>query len=373
MNYIIPQRDDGTANMDINDPEQLALFVNSITAINHLWSNLKRPNDPDCYPSDDFLPDTRIRFALNEVVVIRDSRYNDSDAGAYCPNDRNWYMNGLDSVIRSDPRYQNAVNVYCTNPYDQYIQLVNFGDTIDDPYSKPPCSEFPSHTKLNKSSRINLSGLYNKFIWMRDHVEHLPEYKAKGLTWEESIHTWMSGSFNHTMTHELGHTMGLSHHNEHHGRNKCDESILHQGHGQPHNYLQPTEIGKIHRNMRMSNLRQFLAEDVQCEQAWLIEDSVGVSMSYWAYEDIIVEDGAVLYVSCDLSLHERGKLIVRPGGRVVIDGGSIGHRSDTNIAGLLLERERGWFLFRKRARKTGTLSGDIAAYKGSVIERKQKR
>ncbi|NND94112.1 MAG: hypothetical protein HKN45_04555 [Flavobacteriales bacterium] len=375
LNYIIPQRTDGTGNFQEDNPEHMELLEKSLKKINKLWSELKKPKDPDCYPYDDFLDDTHIRFVLNEIIFIQDDFYWNADNGSGCPNDRNWFINPLEEEIRSDPRYDNAINVYLTNLPGPYEEMIINGTSTSEPKGKSPCSELPSHTKLNRSSRINMAGTYNKFWWMKNIVPVTEEYNSKGYTWEESIKYWMSGSFEHTMTHELGHSMGLNHANEFHGRNKCDESIMNQSYQTSHNYLQPTEIGKIHRNLRMTNIRKFLLEDVYSEVPFIVDEDADFEMSYLSYEDIIVKSGKKLVITCELDMPSKGVIIVEPGAEIVIQGARVHHRNAANrIGGIILQKERAPFWVKRSKRKRANLNFENnGSYIGTTQVKKVKR
>ncbi len=372
VNYVIPQKSDGTGNFSEDDEDVIYLFEHSFKTINKLWSKLKEPEDKDCYPHDDFLNDTFIRFELNEVIFVQNDHYWNADNGSGCPNNNNWWLNELEEEIRQNPKYDNAINVYMPNLPEVYQELVIDRTLVDQPDGKSPCSELPSNSDLNRSSRINMAGGFNKYWWMKNVVPTSETYNSKGYPWNPSIRSWLTGSSEHTLAHELGHSMGLSHANEFHGRNKCDESIMNQGFGKPHNYLQPTEIGKIHRNLRMSNIRNFLSEDVYSLVPFLVDTDTEFSMDFRSYEDIIVKDGATMTVRCALSLPERAKIVVEPGGTLIIREAQISHRTSlVQPMGIEVQKERGFFLFKKSKRKKGSVRlEEGGTYLGKTYKKK---
>ena len=363
VNFVIPQRSDGSGNFTADDEEAVAMFDLSIKGCNDLWSNLKVPKDPDCYPGTDHLKDPFIRFVLNEVIYIQDDFYWNGENGSGCPNNRNWFMNPLDDELRSNPKYANAINVYLPNMGAAYQELIVEQSTIEHPKAPPPCSELPSYKDLGRSSRINLAGAYNKYYWMQYVFPADSASNVDGHPWDPVVYGWQVHSFYSTLAHELGHSMGLGHANEYHGRNKCDESIMNQLHGKPHNYLQPSEIGKIHRNLRMSNIRDFIVGDPYATVPLIISEDTEYTMDYKAYENIVVESGVTFHVHCALSMHEKAKIIVKPGATLLVQADITSRSAQANNTLVEVQRER-WRLFGNKHRKVGNVT---LAEKGQLL------
>ena len=373
INYIIPQKTDGTGNFSEEDEDAMFLFAHSLKTINKLWSEFEPPKDPDCYPGDDFVPDSHIRFELNEIIFVQDDFYWNADNGSGCPHGGSWYLNALDDELRENPKYANAINIYMPNMPEVYTALVVDRTNLDSPKGKSPCSELPSYKELDRSSRICAAGGYNKYWWMKNVVPGSEQYNPKKYPWSPVIRNWMTGSSEHTMAHELGHSMGLSHANEYHGRNKCDESIMHQGHGQPHNYLQPTELGKIHRNLRMSNIREFMVNDPYSPVPFIIDEDTEFTMDFRSYEDIVVSSGVTFHVHCALSMHEDARIIVEPGATLLVQAAISTRGEPVNTPVIELQKER-WRLFGNKNRKIGrlemTAEGQLI---GNTVMKKVKR
>ena len=373
VNFIIPQRSDGTANFSADDEEAIEMFEKCIDGVNSLWAELKEPKDADCYTGSDFLHDTYIRFQLNEIIFLQDNQYWNAENGSGCPNDRNWFLNPLDEEIRKNPAYANAINIYLPNMASVYQALVVDKSNTESPKAHSPCSELPSYKKLARSSRINLAGTYNKFYWMEHVFPADSASNTNGYPWDPVVYGWMVHSFYHTVAHELGHSMGLSHANEHHGRNKCDESIMNQLHGKPHNYLQPTELGKIHRNLRMSNIRELIVNDPYSPKPFIIDEDTEFTMDFRSYEDIIVRSGVTFHVHCALSMHEEARIIVEPGATLLVQA-KISTRGEIGTTPIIeLQKER-WRLFGNKHRKIASLEmTDEGQLRGSTVTKKVKR
>jgi hypothetical protein len=354
VNIIVPQRADGTGNFQENDKEIDFVWKKMFEQVNKLWSNIKNPGVESCYAGDLFIPDTYIRFVHNATIYYQDDRFWDADNGSGCPRESNWWLNEIEEEIKKDPRYENAINVYLPTSAEEYEKLISRSSETE-PKSTPPCSEMPTQKNLDRSSRINLAGTYNKFWWMKNVVVSSPDYNKNSYDWDPTIRQWFYSTAGHTLAHELGHSLGLGHGNEHHKRNKCEFSLMHQGHNKPHNYLPPTEIGKIHRAIRLTNVRNFLQEDVYSTAPLVISEDAVIDISHKSYEDIIVEAGVTLRVTCELIMPDQGKVIVKKGGTLILDGGIIrGRTADREWTGLDIAPRRGCFLKKKSKRVGGT-------------------
>lgn len=356
VNYVIPQRADGTGNFSEDDPEHEALLEDYLSFSNWLWKKLKDPKDETCYPGDDFVPSTYIRFKLNAIIYVQDDYLWNAENGSACPNDRNWYLNGLEKEIQENPDHADAINIYLPNDSSSYFAMIIDQTSFDDPKDKPPCSELPSKKDLNRSSRINLSGAYNKYWFMKHRVPTDTVLNPKGHSWEGELIGWERSSRGHTIAHELGHSMGLQHSNEYHGRNRCHFSIMSQRHGSPHNYLQPSEIGKMHRNLRLTNIRDFLTHDVYVSNPMVIEGDHVMDMDFKSYEDFIIASGATLEVSCPISFPQQASLIIQPGGRLVIGEGTVsGRNTSEEWMGVVVQQYRKPFWKRRKPSEKGII------------------
>lgn len=364
LNIIIPQREDGTGNFNSDDPETEWIFKKAVGKVNDLYATFKDPKDNACYKGEDFIPSSFIQFKLNEIIYIKDDYFWNADNGSGCPNDKNWYMNELEKQIASDPRYVDAINVYFPVSEKALTALLN-KTKLDEPKATPPCSELPTRKDLGRSSRICMAGSYTKYLWTRDVYINDPKLNKNNYPWDPVVKDWQWSARGHTLAHELGHSLGLNHGNEHHGRNRCESSIMNQLHNKPHNYLQPTELGKIHRNLRLTNIRNYLVEDVYNPHPIIIEDDEVLDIDYQGYEDIIVRSGKTLIVTCRLTLPAQARIRVEPGARLIIDGGSVsGRNMSDSWQGVTLEQQKSCFLKKKSKRLKGEL---ILQNSGSII------
>src|SRR5690606_18776861 len=137
--------------------------------------------------------------------------------------------------------------------------------------------------------QVHVPNRYLKYI--------LHRYRAPiiyNTTWEETRnwHTSAKG-----IGHELGHSFGLGHTNEYHKSNTCTYSIMSQKGNHARNYLQPTEIKKIHWNLTRTNLMQFVTEDSHYGVSWKIEEDTIWDKPRRFYNDFELEENVALTIS----------------------------------------------------------------------------
>jgi len=323
LNFVFLQRSDGCCGLTTKNPEHIDMINKTMDSMNKRYGNLKDPKSPECYDGDDFVPDTKIRFKLHKIIEIQDDNFYDLDKIGLCPNEGKWALNPLDSIIRHDPRYANAINIYFPNSLSYHSRLMNPEVSSEAKMNQSDCSQLPPWKDLDRSSKLNMADEFNKYWEMKNIVINDPVRNPKGFSWDDEIYYWTWHTMASGLGHELGHSLGLLHSNKHHGTNKCEYSIMHQKAGRPKNWLPPSEIGKIHRNLRMTNIRNFLSEEVYSPIPWKVTEDTDIDINYKAYEDIIVKKDQTLKVTCTLVMSPECQIILEEGATLDLSEGQV--------------------------------------------------
>jgi hypothetical protein len=112
----------------------------------------------------------------------------------------------------------------------------------------------------------------------------------------------------------------------------------------------------MHRNLRMTNIRNFLQEDVYVPTPIVIDKADEVlDIDFKAYEDFIIKDGASLRIACALSLPAEARIYVEPGGRLIIEEAIVSTRGGEGAPIIELQEKKAWFLTPKRKRKSADM------------------
>jgi hypothetical protein len=337
-NFIILQKIDGTGNFQ-DIPEHRAFLDDWFNNCNNLLANLYGTSD--CSP---LVTDSKIQIVPNWIFLpdpnpTEFNWNNDNNIGIEeCPSETNWWLSGLDASISANPSIPKGINVYLTVDGSVYNEMVVLG-TRNNPETPPNnmgytwCSEQPKTSNLNAPSRVSVANLYLKYWWFRNTYPN-------GISYPFSeTRQWLVAEGG-ILAHEFGHSLISKYVHSNFSpdpASNCTNHLMHQK-GRPvstRNVLPEIDAGHIHRNLAITNLRQF----IDCSESYSPTplNQSGASTTYdrivssnetWdlnmrVYSNITVKTGATLTVTCKVLMAEQGLIKVERGARLIVDGGTI--------------------------------------------------
>lgn len=321
VNVIVLEKDDGTGNFNLNDPEEKQLLIDYFEIINKTWSHFTQPENLEgCYTGTDFYEDSKIRFIFN-FIPYRDSyAWNFKNAGTNLENknysgfipDDGWYLKEVDQKISNDKKIPKGILIYLTIDGDHYDRLVaSQGKGYD--LRGVEASEFPTKNNLNRPSRIHAPNRYLKYLAHR--YANPIEYKT---TWKDTRQWHLNDAVG--TAHELGHSFDLGHSNSYHRENECGYSFMTQVWTAPRNYLQPTELLKAHERLRTTNLIQFVTEDSFLGNTFLIEESTTWDQPQRLYSNLKLSKNVILTITQPIIISPQAKIIFGKNSKIVFAG-----------------------------------------------------
>lgn len=336
VKVVILKTDDGKGNFNLNNPEEAAIFKESVQNALNNFSSWKKPADlTGCYTGTDFYPTTGLDFVVEYVNVNNTFGWNYLNSGSdmkkgnlsgFSPS-TNWYLRDVDRQLDKTEGRQKFIHVYFTMDGDQAQQILFQNAKPVDPAGKA-AGQFPTTQDLTRTSQVHIPNGYLKYKYMRD-VAPL-EYQKP---WSE-VRNWLTVDGSKGLSHELGHVFGLAHNNQYHGSNKCGYSIMSQKHTDPRNYLQPTEIQKVHENLSKTNLMQFVTDESHYGKTVVIESDTTWNVQRRFFADFELSKGKTLTVSKPIFLPTNSKFTLMENSRVIFtEEGKITYPDGTEFKG----------------------------------------
>lgn len=87
-------------------------------------------------------------------------------------------------------------------------------------------------------------------------------------------------------------------------------------------WISDLQAGRMQRAMRVKSVKDYALDAYSSTPLTVTTDEVW-DFEMRAYQDVVVEAGATLTLKCILEMPTAGKIIVKPGARLIIDGGKV--------------------------------------------------
>ncbi len=324
VNMIYLLDENGEGNFNGKNQEDNDILATIYTKMNHLYANLVKTKDSACYTGKDFIKDAKIQFDFKSLFVKDSFARNYRNAKGFNEKKRTysifspsnkWYLKYLNNNI-NDTIQKKGINAYFnmdTKAYDDVVK--NNSVELYKNILSVSVSQFPSYTDFNRSSQVCFPNKYTKRLTM----EHIYPKTHPKVTWKKQVKYWFINEYS-GFAHELGHSISLTHGNEYHRPNKCNDAIMSQSGKAKRNYIQPTEIGKIHKALMTSNLIQFVTENANYNVPRIVSENENWNFKTLRfYQGIIVEEGKVLILNGKVILPDNASILLEKDAILVLN------------------------------------------------------
>ncbi|TXK36698.1 hypothetical protein FVR03_17110 [Pontibacter qinzhouensis] len=371
LNFNIFQRSDSSGNFQ-DTPEDRAALLHYIARLNEIYSNVIAPSDP--VPGTDSLPgnDTRFRFDIGppgqeRIYFYQNDSLNRSHNASLL----------LHNIKKADPERANQLNILFTDGY--YMARVDRVEVTaaGSGYTSAPKVVFSPKSAVAKAivteGKVTAIELQSKGLYYEPEVEVTLEggggsgaratgtltMGANGFTRPPSYTNFNSESYvmllKHktfpsatVLAHELAHTLDLQHLFEGYYCNSRDflediytdicphknkgwevDPFAEVGDGVTNNlmmfapdhftYISPMQAGIMHRASALTDTRRYIAE-AYSEVPYVLTSAQTWDFDMRLYQDLVLNQGADLTLSCALTMPIRSAVTVNAGGKLVLQG-----------------------------------------------------
>ena len=321
VNFIFFQRDDGEGSF--NEADHGDFLDDLVSNMNHRISHLTRTceqesNPPDCPDlGEDFIGTIKLEFDVERYYIPNTAAWdNDPNDIISCSSTLNEvvssgffsstgsYMNQNATLVES-MGIRPALNVFFTNDgnaYEDYLydetqcwhgwdtaRGAGFNDDVDRDGRVHMCNEYLSYLRSEAAG--------NLFNYRLDRSR--------------------------SIVHEILHNFGLGDLNNQ-SSGVCECNIMVTNYTPIRNRLEPWQVQEIHDQLAWSNMRQYVYCDVpESGDPLKIEGDETWSYDTKMHRDIVIESGGKLTITCRLQMPRKGKIVVKPGGELIVNGGTV--------------------------------------------------
>ena len=305
-NVHIWREDDGTGNRWLDTDEYRDSLRMVFDYANYIMTN--NIEYSEIIPDAEFISDTKYRLVLDSVFY-----YNDSVLAYKTSNNalnqfiRNNYPERLDNfAVHMNLAYRGQIAGYSSGISSllQSVILIN--------------CKVGRYTGLWATAQLLIHeighnlGLDHPYNTEENNITH-PEF-----LWDmfgKTQQPWCDEpDTNEVCYHDWGWDCEVSD-----TTNTCTNNIM--GGSKYGGHYTALQCGRIHRALRVANIRKHaygytnIPLVINKNQLW--------DFTYKSYQDIVIEENTTLTVSCRLEMVSQSKIIIKPGGRLIVDGGTI--------------------------------------------------
>jgi hypothetical protein len=306
VNINVWREDDGTGNCWLDTPEWRDSLQKAFFWLNYIYSH----NEPYTLniPDAQFVEDTRVRFVIDTIFYYNNSLMAHKSSTFDFTN----YLiaNHPERLNRFNYHLSLNTTVYysgCSSGYNvQYPAIVSVKQVTN---QSPELYAFGMHMAHEFGHNFGLGHTYNSEDTVIAHPEFLWD------VFGTATQSWCNEPPIHVCYHDWGWSC-----NPEDTTNTCTNNIM--GGTYMSNHFSALQCGRLHRALQVSTLRNY-AYSENPSAVMHVEKNQKIDYQKKFFQSIAIDSGVTLTVSCRLEMAPSTRIIVQPGGKLIIDGGTI--------------------------------------------------
>ena len=304
VNMHIWREDNGTGNYWLDTPafrDSLRAafdFLNMIYSHNHTYS--------ENIPNAQYIEDTRVRFEIDTFFYYNNSQM----AHQKTP----WPLTNY--LLNNHPERLNRFNYHLTLDTTAYYSGTSTGYNTS--------YQSIVSVKQNKTSQH----LYAFALHMAHEFGHnfglghtygseCNEISNPEFLWDvfgTATQSWCNEPPTHVCYHEGGWGCDI-----YDTTKTCTNNIM--GGTMYSRHFSALQMGRIQRALTVSTLKDYAYG--YGEYPYRVRNNQTIDYNRKCYQDIVVDSGSTLTITCCVSFVPQARIIVRPGGKLIVDGGTL--------------------------------------------------
>ncbi len=304
VNINVWRKDDGTGNYWQDTPA----FRDSLRLAFEYLNIIYSQNQPYCLniPNSQFIADTRVRFVIDTVFY-----YNNTEMAL-----KTYPAPFVEYLLTHHPDRLNHFTYHLSIDTTAYWWGYSSGYNSDYPsvvsvrqHTYKSLYAFALHMAHEFGHNFGLGHPYDSEITTIAHPEFLWD------VFGTATQSWCSAPPTKVCHHDAGWDCDPCT-----PYNTCTNNIMGGSYAARH--FSALQCGRIQRALQVSSLRRFAyGEENPAELHINRNQLIDYTRKY--YQTVIVDSGATLTVTCRVEMVSSARLIVRPGGKLVVDGGTL--------------------------------------------------
>ncbi len=316
-NKIITKTDATYSGNFVNNSEVQKFFTDIINSLNSSFGNLV--TDAGC--TAPVITDSKIRVQLAGVTYVSDAtgnvwaNYNSEECPGTESSTTSWDANQYLTNSGTE------LNVFFTEEPSHFDYFVlGTGTDISDgrwcAATRPGYPNASSPPTFSEILKVNARGVFTGFYYDKYTLPNGTLYWNSSVTnYDSPLNTYWWG-VNGTawgLLHEIGHNLGLHH------INGCSNIMDDAGSAQRH-YLTSDQIGIIQKVSSLQSTRNYIIhsyDNANPINITLANDDWNYDIK--TYNDIIIKNGSVLNINCNVLMPQGSKIVIESGGKLIVN------------------------------------------------------